>query len=105
MGILHYGTQTFDMDDRLLAHLQMIIGIKLRRSESFFMTWNESSTSVDARRAIWIDNGVPIYMEYDGRLQPPMNMDWAEKLANSANKGGGLIIMAEDIPLTSEVPE
>lgn len=105
MGTLHYGNQSFDMDDRLLSHLQLIVGVKLRRSEGFFMTWNESSKTADARRAVWIDNGVPISMEYDGSRQPPMNMEWAEKLANSAGRGGGLIIMAEDIPLAPEVDE
>ena len=38
MGRLHYGDHTFDMDDRLLAHLQLIIGVKLRHGENFFMS-------------------------------------------------------------------
>jgi hypothetical protein len=38
MGSLHYGDHTIDMDDRLLAHLQLIIGVKLRHGENFFMS-------------------------------------------------------------------
>jgi len=99
MGRLHYGNQGFEMDDRLLAHLQLIIGVKLRRGENFFMAWKPPASSGEGRRAVWIDNGVPIYVEYSGNHEPKLNFGWAEKLADSAGKGGGLIIMAEDLSL------
>ena len=36
MGKLTYdSTLTVDFDDRVLAHLQLVIGAKLRRAESF----------------------------------------------------------------------
>ena len=102
MGKLHYGIHSFDMEDRLLAHLQLIIGVKLRRGESFFMSWRAPDSSGEGRRSVWIDNGVSIYVEYSGGREPKLNFAWAEKLADSAGKGGGLIIMAEDVLLMSE---
>jgi len=99
MGKLHYGSDAFELDDRLLAHLQLIIGVKLRRGESFFMSWKAPASSGEGRRAIWIDNGVHLYFQYSGGREPKLNFAWAEKLADSASKGGGLIIMAEDVPL------
>lgn len=105
MGKFHYGNQSFDMDDRLLTHLQLIIGVKLRRNENFFMAWKGPASSGEGRRAVWIDNGVPIYFEYAGGSDPKLNFAWAEKLADSAGKGGGLIIMAEDVPLMLEEPD
>ncbi|WP_173923468.1 hypothetical protein [Agromyces sp. Marseille-P2726] len=102
MGRLHYGNHTFEMDDRLLAHLQLIIGVKLRRGENFFMAWKTPPSSGERRQAIWIDNGAHLYFEYASGLEPELNMAWAEKLADSAGKGGGLIIMAEDLPLTPD---
>lgn len=99
MGKLHYDGKAFEMDDRLLAHLQVIIGVKLRRGENFFMGWKAAVGSGEGRRAIWIDNGVPIYFEYSGGREPKLNFAWAERLADSAGKGGGLIIMAEDLPM------
>ena len=40
MGTLFYaGESKFSLEDRLLAHLQVVIGMKLRRSESFFLAW------------------------------------------------------------------
>lgn len=103
MGKLHYGNHEFEMDDRQLAHLQLIIGVKLRRGENFFMAWKSPASSGEGRRAVWIDNGVPIYFEYAGGRDPKLNFAWAEKLADAAGKGGGLIIMAEDVPLM--IPE
>jgi hypothetical protein len=102
MGKLHYGGNVFDMDDRLLAHLQLIIGVKLRRNENFFMGWKAPAESGEGRRAIWIDNGVPIYFEYSGGREPKLNFAWAERLADSAGKGGGLTIMAEGLPIATD---
>ncbi|AWB96283.1 hypothetical protein DCE93_12005 [Agromyces badenianii] len=102
MGKLHYDGKSFEMDDRMLAHLQLIIGVKLRRGENFFMAWKAPASSGEGRRAIWIDNGVPIYFEYAGGRELRLNMAWAEKLADQASKGGGLTIMAEDVPLMPE---
>lgn len=99
MGRLHYGNHSFEMDDRQLAHLQLIIGVKLRRSENFFMAWKGPASTGEGRRSVWIDNGVAIYFEYAGGREPRLNFAWAEKLADSASKGGGLIIMAEDVPM------
>ena len=103
MGKLHYGNHAFEMDDRQLAHLQLIVGVKLRRGENFFMAWKAPASSGEGRRAVWIDNGVPIYFEYAGGREPKLNFAWAEKLADAAGKGGGLLIMAEDVPLM--IPE
>lgn len=102
MGRLHYGDSTFDMEDRLLAHLQLIIGVKLRRGENFFMSWRAADSSSMGRHAVWIDNGVPIHCEYDAQIPVELNMSWAERLADLAAKGGGLIIQAEDVPLGLE---
>ena len=99
MGKLHYGDSTFEMEDRLLAHLQLIIGVKLRRGENFFMSWKAADSSSSGRHAVWIDNGVPIHCEYEGAVPVEPNLTWAERLADLASKGGGLIIQAEDVPL------
>jgi hypothetical protein len=102
VGKLHYGNQSFEMDDRMLAHLQLIVGVKLRRGENFFMAWKAPALSGQGRRAIWVDNGIPIYFEYSGGREPKLNFAWAEKLADAASKGGGLMIMAEDVPMMPE---
>jgi len=46
MGKLTYdSTLTVDFDDRVLAHLQLVIGAKLRRAESFYFSWRDDPAS------------------------------------------------------------
>mgnify|MGYP001466632474 CR=1 FL=1 len=101
MGVLHYGVNTFEMDDRLLSHLQLVIGVKLRRGENFFMGWRDAANG-NAHRSVWVDNGVPIYFEYSGQREPDLNFTWAEQLVDAAAKSGGLVIMAEDVRLVAD---
>jgi hypothetical protein len=95
MGTLFYGDASFEMDDRLLAHLQSIIGMKLRRSESFFLSWVLPHREGSGRTAIWIDNGVPIRLRYKTARRPVINREWADAMAIAANSNDGLIITDE----------
>ena len=42
-------------DDRVLAHVQIVMSAKLRRGENFFFSWRDSPAVGDGRSAIWID--------------------------------------------------
>ena len=53
MGKLTYdSTLTVDFDDRVLAHLQLVIGAKLRRAESFYFSWRDDPAVGDGRSAL-----------------------------------------------------
>ncbi|WP_375384592.1 hypothetical protein [uncultured Microbacterium sp.] len=95
MGTLFYGDATFEMDDRLLAHLQIIVSMKLRRGESFFLSWSVRHNEGGGRTAIWVDNGVPIRLRFSGSRPPTINREWAEKMALAANSNLGLIVTDE----------
>ncbi len=97
MGTLFYDGQRFALDDRVLAHLQVIIGLKLRRSEAFYISWQIGVDEGSGRNVIWIDNGIPIRMKYDGNRPPLINREWAESLAIAANTSTGLFITDERI--------
>jgi hypothetical protein len=103
MGILHYGDHDLHMDDRVLAHLQVVIGMKLRRGENFFISWRDTAASGRGRYSVWIDNGIPIYCEFDGTKIPAINREWIETLASSAATNFGLQITEEGtlIPLNA----
>ncbi len=103
MGFLHYDGQRFPMEDRVLVHLQVVMSMKLRRGENFFLLWRNSQASGGGRNAVWIDNGVPIYCEYEGSRLPSINRDWVETLATSAGTNFGLQITEEGtlVPLNS----
>ncbi len=51
MGTLIYGhgDLTVDFDDRTLAHLQVVIGTKLRRRESFLLSWSDDGQDGERR--------------------------------------------------------
>jgi len=97
MGTFFYDGARFELDDRLLAHLQVIIATKLRRNEGFFISWAIAPVDGSGRHVIWIDNGVPIRIRYEGSKRPEINREWAESLALSANTNNGLVITDEKI--------
>lgn len=106
MGNLYYGVHTFSLDDRVLAHLQVVITLKLRRGEHFFLSWRGDSSVGRKRASVWIDNGIPILCEYDGGRAPAINRTWITELAEAANSSFGLMITDETIvPIPIEASE
>lgn len=97
MGTLHYGdsTSAIEFDDRLLAHLQLTIITKLRRSESFVFSWDVSREAGSGYNSVWISPTVPIRFTYPGGRRGPINRAWVEALLHTANSVGGLRIVDE----------
>jgi hypothetical protein len=96
MGKLTYdSTLTADFEDRVLAHIQVVIGAKLRRGESFYFTWRDDPQSGDGRSTIWLHPGIPLAYKYFGSRSPTLNRDWIEALMVTANSSGGLRIVPE----------
>ncbi len=87
MGILKYdSTLEITVEDRLLAHLQIVIGAKLRRSESFYFTFTGADVGTkQGRVSIWIHPTVPLGYEYQDVEMPPINRQWLEALTIAAN--------------------
>jgi hypothetical protein len=92
MGTLQYGQRSYKVEDRLLAHLQVLISIKLRRRENFFVSWPKSTMEGSGRVSIWVDNGVPIACEYDGSKAPAIQREWVESMVEAASSSLGLQI-------------
>jgi hypothetical protein len=96
VGKLLYG-QTIEVvfDDRALAHLQLVIGLKLRRHESFFFSWRDEQSAGTGRSAIWLDSSIPLVFRYSGARMPKINRDWLETLTLSSNSAQGLQLTEE----------
>lgn len=90
MGRLIYGTREYQLEDRLLAHLQHVVGMKLRRGENFFVSWRNSAERGSGRQSIWVDNGQHLAFEYDGGRIPAVDRQWIETMASSASTNFGL---------------
>ena len=97
MGTFFYDGARFELDDRLLAHLQVIIAMKLRRNEGFFISWEIPAADGSGRHVVWIDTGVALRIRYKGSRAPEINREWAEALAQAANTNNGLVVTHERI--------
>jgi hypothetical protein len=96
MGTLTYDSKlAVSLDDRVLAHLQVVIWSKLRRGEHFSFTWTEPSRSGFGRTSIWLAPSIPLTFEYFGGRQPRLNAQWVQILTKSANSPGGLVLTPE----------
>lgn len=95
MGTLSYDGENFELDDRVLTHLQIAISTKLRRGENFFLSWQVPVERGSGRHAIWIDNGVPIHFYYSGSRAISINRDWIESMIVSAGRASGLVLIDE----------
>lgn len=101
--IVFEGTVKLDLDDRALAHVQVVIGSKLRRGEPFFFTWREDPSVGDGRTAVWVHPGVSVAFRFHGSRVPPLNRAWLEALAFTANSPGGLHVVPEPAPEADRV--
>lgn len=67
-----------DVDDRALAHLQFVIGNKVRRGEPFYFTWREDRSTGDGRTSVWLHPGVTLKFRFYGSRTPGLNREWLE---------------------------
>ena len=94
MGQLFYGSseRPIEIPDRVLAHVKVVIATKLRRGESFTMSWRHNGEEEGGRSTIWIQPSIPLRFVF-GSIEPEV-LDPAvlQTYANSANSSSGLTI-------------
>ena len=96
MGTFTYDSSlTADFDDRVLAHIQLVIGAKLRRGESFYFSWRDDPLAGGGRSTVWVHPGISLSYKYFGSKSPALNREWVNALSQSANSAGGLQVVAE----------
>lgn len=83
------------MDDRLLAHLQMVIGAKLRKGEAFLLSGAIDPERGSGRYAAWIDSGIPIFFRFEGSRPVAINRVWLEAMLDRSYTIAGLEVMPE----------
>ena len=95
MGQLLYGSppEAFEIDDRALAHIEMVVLAKLRRNESFALSIDSKDGS---RTAIWLSPSSTLRFAF-GAGATEINRPWLEALMDSANTTAGMRIVEEPI--------
>jgi hypothetical protein len=97
VGTIYYGGSAtpIHIDDRALAHLKVVIATKLRRSESFTVTWQHPEDQPRGRSTIWLHPSIPLRFVFDDPEPTELSRAWIEELASSANSSGGITLVAE----------
>jgi len=99
MGTIYYGGSAtpIHIDDRALAHLKVVIATKLRRGESFTVSWRHPDDEPRGRSTIWLHPSIPLRFVFDEPEPPTLSRSWIETLAHSANSSGGIMLVAEHL--------
>jgi len=96
VGTLTYDSKlTATFDDRVLAHLQVVIWAKVRRGENFSFTWTDPGRNGYGRTSIWVSPSVSLSFQYFGSKLPMINPQWVQALTKSANSANGLQLVPE----------
>lgn len=97
MGKLLYGTPPteHEIEDRLLAHVQVVITNKFRRDESFAFVLPANPALGSGRQTLWLNPSIPVQFSFHGSRAPALNRDWVQQLMNEANSGRGLSLLPE----------
>lgn len=99
MGSLYYGdAQTpIQIDDRALAHLKVVIATKLRRNESFTLSWRHPEGDAPGRSTLWLHPSIPLRFVFQEPESPELSRKWIEDLAHSASSSGGILLVEEHL--------
>lgn len=93
MGRLEYNSSRppIDVDDETLAHLKVVIATKLRRQESFMMTW-PADAERPSRLTVWMHPSIPLIIEIDASSSPALDPRRIERMMSNLNSRGELIL-------------
>jgi hypothetical protein len=97
MGKLFYSnaTEPIDIDDRLLAHVKVVVATKLRRGESFTLSWKHLPGEAGGRSTIWLQPAIPLRFVFSSAENETLDPAFLRDMANAANSSGGLTIDLE----------
>lgn len=104
MGVLYYGSPEtgIEIEDRALSHLKIVIATKLRRGESFTVSWVHPEDQPGGRSTIWLHPSIPLRFVFDSAEPPEISRSWIEELANSAHSSGGIVLVPEHFDIRDE---
>lgn len=104
MGTIQYGStgDAIHIEDRALAHLKVVIATKLRRNESFTLSWRHHDGDAEGRSTIWLHPSIPLRFTFEESETPELNMKWIEELMHSASSTGGIQLVDEVLETPAE---
>jgi hypothetical protein len=92
-----------EFDDRVLAHLQIVISTKLRRRECFFFSWKDDAAAGNGRTSVWLASSIPLLFKFSTATRHIINREWIDQLTVSANSAQGLYL-SDEVGLATPAP-
>ncbi|AXL12308.1 hypothetical protein DXT68_09265 [Microbacterium foliorum] len=88
------------IEDRALAHLKIVLTTRLRRNESFTLSWIHKDGEAPGRSTIWLHPSIPLRFVFDETQSPSLNRRWIEALSQTLSSTGGVCLTEEIIDPT-----
>jgi hypothetical protein len=106
MGLLFYGNtcEAIEIPDRLLAHIKVVVATKLRRSESFTLSWKHIGDMPSGRSTIWLQPAIPLRFVFSSESET-LDPELLSRFAVAANSSQGLVIDLEMLDKQSEIEQ
>lgn len=108
MGTLYYGTsaEPIEIDDHLLTHLKIVVTAKLRRNESFTLSWKHAADEPMGRSTIWLQSSIPLRFVFDAPVPDQLERELLHRLATEANSNAGVSLdLARDAASSATAEE
>ena len=91
-----YGAAGFVIEDRKLAHIKVVVSLKLDRNESFYLSWVLPPQDGSGRVSLWMSRDTPVQFRFSERQRPAFNRQWIEYMMSTSFGPRGLIVVEED---------
>jgi len=99
MGSLNYDGHLYDFEDRFLAHVQVVLAQKMRRRESFLLSWTAPAhEEAWGRVSIWISPSADVSFRYSGSKSAALNGEWLERMMSATHSTRGLDLDTQKEP-------
>lgn len=97
MGKLIYGPsdRELEINDRALAHLKIVTLSKLRRGESFALSWAHGANNGSGRSTLWLHPAISVQFVFNENHKPALDRQMIEQLIAAANSPEGVNLHAE----------
>lgn len=94
MGSLFYGStsEPIRIPDIVLAHLQAVTTVRLRRGESFMVSWRVPDAAEGRRSTLWMHAAIPLRFVFDVDAEIALDRGVLRHFAQAAHSTAGLLI-------------
>jgi hypothetical protein len=100
--LIYRDRATFDIDDRVLAHLRIVIMNKLRRNEGFML---QVPVNEGVRQAsLWIHASNALVLQFYGGREPAIDRELVDQMMHDASGSDGLTLSGSGIAAAPAAP-